>query len=256
LKKPDESSPEVREYREDPPPRELHPLVVCSWERRVPAGGEPIRRRILPDGCVDLIWRDGAVHVAGPDTAAWVSEVPAGSTVVGLRLRPGVAGSVLGIPAAEVRDEHPAAGDVFPGRWVESTRRIDGVARAEEARRELVRLLLLRLGDADPPDSLVLAAARRLGFPGSRVGDLADALGISERQLRRRFRNSVGYGPKTLDRILRFHRFADAARSGRLNGDLARLAADLGYADQAHLTRESLSLSGLTPTRLASALAH
>jgi methylphosphotriester-DNA--protein-cysteine methyltransferase len=241
----------MREYREDPPARELHPLVVCSWERRVPAGGS-IRRRILPDGCVDLIWRDGEVLVAGPDTTAWTSEVPAGRTIVGLRLRPGVAGSVLGIPAAELRDRHPAAADVFPARWLESRRRLDGEATAEEVREELVRLLVMRLAEAEAPDSLVLAATRRLGFPGTRVSVLADALGISERQLRRRFHHSVGYGPKTLDRVLRFQRFALAARSGGLDGDLARAAADLGYADQAHLTRDCVRISGLAPTRLAS----
>ena len=251
MKKPDESSPEVKEYREHPPTRELHSLVVCSWERHVPAGSGAIRRRILPDGCVDLIWRDGKVLVAGPDTSAWTSAVPAGSTIVGVRLRPGVGGSVLGIPAAEVRDQHPAATDVFPVRWLESRRRLDGEASPEEAREELVRLLLLRLAEADDPDSLVLAATRRLGFPGSRVSELADALGISERQLRRRFHHSVGYGPKTLDRVLRFQRFAQAAQSDRLDGDLARIAADLGYADQAHMARDSVELSGLPPGRLA-----
>lgn len=102
------------------------------------------------------------------------------------------------------------------------------------------------------PDPLVLAATRRLGFPGSRVEWLADALGISDRQLRRRFHRFVGYGPKTLDRILRFRRLVSqspAIRSG--DGDLARLAAELGYADQAHMTRDCVALSGLTPGRLA-----
>jgi AraC-like DNA-binding protein len=102
------------------------------------------------------------------------------------------------------------------------------------------------------PDPLVLAATRRLGFPGSRVDELADALGISERQLRRRFHQAVGYGPKTLDRILRFRRLVSQARAvtdGEV--DLARLAADLGYADQAHMTRDSVRLTGMPPARLA-----
>jgi AraC-like DNA-binding protein len=102
------------------------------------------------------------------------------------------------------------------------------------------------------PDSLVLAATRRLGFPGSRVDELAESLGISDRQLRRRFHQSVGYGPKTLDRVLRFRRLV--AKSGAVaagESGLARVAADLGYADQAHMTRDCLRLSGLTPLHLA-----
>jgi AraC-like DNA-binding protein len=251
LKKPDESSPDAREYRERQPPRALHPLLACSWERALPAGSGAIRRRILPDGCVDLIWRDGRVLVAGPDTSAWISELPAASTIVGIRLRPGVAGSVLGIPAAEVRDQHPPAAEVFGERWLAARRRLDGEATADQAQRELVRLLLLRLEEREAPDPLVLAATRRLGFPGSRVRELADALGISDRQLRRRFHASVGYGPKTLDRVLRFQRFAGLARSGRPDGDLARVAADLGYADQAHMTRDCVELAGIPPTALA-----
>ena len=98
----------------------------------------------------------------------------------------------------------------------------------------------------------MLAATRRLGFPGSRVDELAQALGISERQLRRRFHQAVGYGPKTLDRVLRFRRLVSQARavsSGEI--DLARVAADLGYADQAHMTRDSVRLTGMPPARLA-----
>jgi AraC-like DNA-binding protein len=76
------------------------------------------------------------------------------------------------------------------------------------------------------------------------------ALGLSERQLRRRFVDAVGYGPKTLARILRFQRFLALAGSGE---DLARLALAAGYADQAHLTRETRRLAGRTPLELANA---
>jgi AraC-like DNA-binding protein len=102
----------------------------------------------------------------------------------------------------------------------------------------------------EPPDVLVLAATRQLGLPGARVASLSERLGTSERQLLRRFHAAVGYGPKVLDRVLRFRRFVSAASGDE---DLARLAAELGYADQAHLTRECVRLSGLTPARLAAA---
>jgi methylphosphotriester-DNA--protein-cysteine methyltransferase len=82
--------------------------------------------------------------------------------------------------------------------------------------------------------------------------------------LRRRCHDAVGYGPKTLQRVLRFRRFVsriDAlshdpaspaqARLDRADLDLAGLAAQAGYADQAHLTRECGSLAGLTPAALA-----
>ncbi len=70
-------------------------------------------------------------------------------------------------------------------------------------------------------------------------------MGLSERQLRRRFHAAAGYGPKTLQRVLRFRRFLAGPR-----GDLARAALEAGYADQPHLTREVARLAGTSPSRL------
>jgi AraC-like DNA-binding protein len=72
-------------------------------------------------------------------------------------------------------------------------------------------------------------------------------MGLSDRQLRRRVEEAVGYSPRTLARILRFQRFLSAARASGPGRHLARLAADAGYADQAHLTRESREFAGLPP---------
>lgn len=77
---------------------------------------------------------------------------------------------------------------------------------------------------------------------------LARALEMSERTLRRRFDESFGYGPKTLDRILRHQRFLRL--SIRSDDSTAMLASEAGYADQAHLIRESRRLTGNTPQEL------
>jgi transcriptional regulator GlxA family with amidase domain len=74
------------------------------------------------------------------------------------------------------------------------------------------------------------------------VESLAGDLGLSERQLRRRFHAAAGYGPKTLQRVLRFRRFLAAC-----NPDLARAALDAGYADQSH---ECTRLAGRPPAAL------
>jgi AraC-like DNA-binding protein len=237
-------------YRELPAARELHPYVACRWVREVPLeGGES--NLVLPDGCVDLIWRNGRVVIAGPDRAAQPTALNAGETIVGVRLRPGVAGAVLGLPASELLDSRPALDDVLPKAAPELTERLGGADEPDRSFRLLEALVGSRLAD-EATDPLVLAGTRRLGFAGSRVDELAAALGISERQLRRRFARAVGYGPKTLDRILRFRRLVSRARAiTEREEDLARLAADLGYADQAHMTREAITLSGLSPARLA-----
>ena len=102
-----------------------------------------------------------------------------------------------------------------------------------------------RMATMRSPDRAVQAGAVRLLDPRQRVDRLAEDLGLSERQLRRRCRAAVGYGPKTLQRVLRLRRFLQGDRA-----DLGRAAFDAGYSDQAHLTRECRTLIGLSPTRL------
>ena len=79
------------------------------------------------------------------------------------------------------------------------------------------------------------------------VRGLADAMGLSERQLHRRSLAAFGYGPKTLHRVLRFQ---NALRRARAGDDLARVAHECGYADQAHMARDVSALSGTTMTTL------
>jgi AraC-like DNA-binding protein len=224
--------------------------VSCLWERTVSAD-DPSRSLVLPDGCVDLVWRADRLIVAGPDRGPMLSPLTPGETVVGLRFAPGMAGAGLGLPADELRDTRAGIADVWGGPGAEAEERL-GDVEAPPARRDLLaRIVASRRASIGGPDPVVLEAVRRLGRPRSRVGELSRDLYTSERQLLRRFRAAVGYGPKMLDRVLRFQRFLARAPSLRRGDDeLARLALDLGYSDQAHLSRESRALSGRTPSGL------
>ncbi|MFD2354886.1 helix-turn-helix domain-containing protein [Nonomuraea ferruginea] len=104
-----------------------------------------------------------------------------------------------------------------------------------------------RLRRTPPPDPAAPAAAAALRRGGS-VREVAWELGLSERQLHRRSVASFGYAPKTLQRIVRFQHALRLARSGV---PLAEVAAVVGYADQAHLSRDVRRLSGVTLSRLA-----
>jgi|SRR5215213_8618389 len=238
-------------YREFSPSPPLHALIACRWLRELPADDPGDSALVLPDGCVDLIWRDRQLVATGLDRTARSSRIRAGTAIAGIRLRPGVAGAVFGMPASELLDVQVPLEDVVGSSAAELSERLNEAQGHEGEYLLLEELVASAIADR-APDPLVLAATRRLGFPGSRVDQLAEALGISERQLRRRFHQAVGYGPKTLDRVLRFRRLvaqAQAISDGEV--DLARLAADLGYADQAHMTRDSVRLTGMPPARLA-----
>ncbi|ESX74140.1 AraC family transcriptional regulator [Mesorhizobium sp. LSHC420B00] len=83
----------------------------------------------------------------------------------------------------------------------------------------------------------------------TRISTLAEKLGWSRKHLAGKFSDAVGVGPKTLSRIVRFNHALCLSR--KANSDWADIAADCGYADQAHLVREFRDLAGVTPTTVA-----
>jgi AraC-like DNA-binding protein len=243
------SRPLAPGYRELPPP--LGGALECLWVRVVPpSGAEPIL--VLPDSCSDLIWQAGrGAFVAGPDTAAVLAPAAPGTVMVGARFLPGAGGPALGMPLSEVRDLRVEVADLLPRleAWLPPT-------LPPEVALRRVAAAAARLASAGPPDLAVRRAAQLLADPLARVEELAGDLGLSERQLRRRFHASVGYGPKTLQRVLRFRDFLARVDAAGARPDLARIAVDAGYADQAHLTHECTRLAGMPPARLVEARAE
>lgn len=237
-------------YQELPADRTLAGAVACTWVQRVGEGGWS--QLVMPDGCADIIWsEDQGLRVAGPATVPVNAPVSSETTLVAVRFRPGAAGGVLGVPAGEIRDLGLNLRELWGREADRLTARLARQRTAAERTAVLQAAVGARLSDrVDAIDALVAAVAARLGRPGMRVAELGVEAGVSERQLLRRFQDAVGYGPKTLDRILRFRRFLDRAEQAGSERDLATLAIEAGYADQAHLTRECRRLSGLPPTAL------
>ncbi|RMI38391.1 helix-turn-helix transcriptional regulator [Streptomyces triticirhizae] len=201
--------------------------------------------RVLPDGCMDLILIGDRLVVAGPDTRAVVTDRSRGERCVGLRFAPGQAPSVLGVPANALVDTRVPLADVWPSRLVrELTER---VALAERPGAVLTEVALDRLREAEPIDEGWRPAAVAALRAGRTVAETARGLGLSERQLHRRSLAAFGYSPKTLTRVLRMRRALASARGGV---PLARVAAEVGYADQAHLSREFRALAGVPVGRL------
>ncbi len=246
---PSEVSP--TSYMEFLPVRRLQEHVVCYWRRS--AGLQESMARVLPDGCVDVIWEnERSPYIAGPATEALISRLEAGGEIVGVRLRPGAAHRLLGVSAGELRDQRVPLRDVWSQErslaWEEVAERetLGERLRAIEA---AVERRLAVTEDDDP--NVSRAIAWLAGRPSGRVEELAGLIGIGERQIRRRFERAVGYGPKRLHRIMRLQYLLWLAeRGGESPRDLAGLALTAGYADQAHMTREVAALSGVTPVQL------
>jgi AraC-like DNA-binding protein len=233
-------------YLESPPPAPLASHACCVWTNAAGAGNHV--ERVLPDGCADIVWIDGeGIVVAGPATREVLVDIAAGTAAVGVRFGPGAAGAALGVAAHELRDRTVALEDVWGARATELAERM--AAAPPPGRLELLSAAVARrLEGARAPDPLVTRASALLarGLP---VTATSREVALTDRHLRRRFHDAVGYGPKTLQRVLRLRRFLALAESAAAT-ELARVAVEAGYADQPHLTRECGELAGLPPAAL------
>ena len=212
---------------------------VVLWQRNV--GQQPRSTPILPDGCVDLLWDGHRLFVAGPDATARWYRSPVGASYVALRCSGGTGPALLGVPADELRDQTMGLERLWPSR--EARVLAERVATDPAAALEAWAVQRFAARDVDPLGPRVLAMSSH----GTPVAAMADRLGLGSRQLHRRCLPVFGYGPRRLARVLRLGRSLEAARAG---APLARVAADNGYTDQAHLSREVRDLTGTTPTRL------
>jgi AraC-like DNA-binding protein len=238
-------------YLEWPAPAGLRHAIACLWAQVTPAAGGDRDGLVLPDACSDLVWEQGrGAFVAGPDTGPVRTVMKAGTVILGVRFRPSAGGPALRLPLSELRDQRVDLDDLRR----RDARRLPGTLDPDTAAIRMLEVAAALVADGDP-DPAAIRAAVLLADPRVRAEDVAAEVGLSMRQLRRRCHAVVGYGPKTLQRVLRFRRFVariDAGpRPGQAGHDLAALAAQAGYADQAHLTRECRALAGLTPAALA-----
>ncbi|MFC7302940.1 helix-turn-helix domain-containing protein [Streptomyces monticola] len=199
---------------------------------------------VLPDGCMDLLWAEGRLYVAGPDTRAYHPGGLGGARIVGIRFAPGTAPALLGVPAHELRDQRAELADLWPAAQVRRlTARIDAAADPAAA---LEAVAVERAADAAVPDPALRRVAEALRA-GRTVGETADELGLGARWLHRRSLAAFGYGPKTLAKVLRLQHALVLARDGLALADTAAVA---GFADQAHLARDVRELTGMRLTEL------
>jgi AraC-like DNA-binding protein len=242
-------------YVERPPLPGLARVVRTVWIQRT--GETAYAQRHLPTGGVEIHFPiGGRPQLVGPLTGPETELIPARTTVVGVRFQPGTAPPV---PTAldDLADQRLGLAEL----WGSSADRLaEAMAQARTPERALTYLqahLMQEFRTAPGADPLVGEAVRALmPWHPVNIDTLAAHLALSASQLRRRCLHAVGMSPKVLQRTLRFQGFlalaqAGATASGRRGADgTAGLAVDAGYADQAHLSRECLRLTGLTPRQL------
>jgi len=245
----------MESYVERAPLPELAGVVRTVWIQHT--GSDAYAQRHLPTGGVEIHFPIGdRPRLLGPLTGPQLEVIPAHTVGVGVRFRPGTP-PLLPTELDDLVDQGVGLDELWGSRV---DRLVEATARAETPEQALMIVqayLLHEFRAADHLDRLVGEAVQVLmPWHPVDVGTVANHLALSASQLRRRCLRAVGVSPKVLQRTLRFQGFlalvqASATPTGRRGADgMAGLAVDAGYADQAHLSRECLRLTGLTPRQL------
>ena len=245
------------------PAPELEALVECYWNVRWDLRGLPPReQQVLAHPQVHLVFEQPEARVYGVDRGLFVRRLEGRGQVLGIKFRPGGFRPFWGRPVQELADRVLPATAVFGTAGGDGGEEAGDDAAVADANRRILALdrlpamagladafLLARLPSADPRVAEVTAivelAAADHGIV--RVDQLAARCGVSARTLQRLFAEYVGVGPKWVLRRARLQQAALLADAGAVDWPL--LAAELGYADQAHLSRDFTAVVGRPPTR-------
>lgn len=254
-------------YREFQSTPALSKRVECIW--LLESGDQQesdAPERILPDGCVELILNFGAIFrehkgagrselqpsrfVVGQMTQPVLVSPTGPVQLLGIRFAPGGALPLLPIPPTELTNRIAPLADVAGALDRELSGAVYDARELPEKIRIIESLLIRSMNEKEERGASLRKAISRIVSSGGQtsVDQLASDLGISGRQMERRFLREVGIGPKLLCRILRFQQVFRAVE--RADKNWAMIAADCGYHDQAHLIRDFRQFAGQTPSVL------
>jgi AraC-like DNA-binding protein len=219
-------------------------------------------KRILPNGRVELLVNLGESYriVRGAGTAvlraAWIGglltspqviEQPRRQNVVGIRMYPAAAYSLLAVPMREIAGLQIALEDIIGVAASELAAHCAEAGSARQLFARVAKWLSERVMSAPGIDPAIAWCAARIDADGGRVpiAELRERTGLSKTSLAASFREQIGVAPKVYARLVRFRHATELLQRDARN--LVDVALEAGFYDQPHMNAEFRELGGLTP---------
>jgi AraC-like DNA-binding protein len=239
----------MAKYCEQAASAPLSPWVECGWF--LENADALTEHRVPPDGCVDILYdRSNGLRAVGAMTVEQTFCYPEDAAVAGIRFRPGMARTFLGLSPVELTDGSAALADLWPRRARELERQLDDAKSIQDAMRILVSNVAAPESQPNPVQHAIDALTAANG--NADLDFLARQANLSPRQFRRRCLEESGLTPKHLARVLRFRYACQIARAAGRRLDWAVIALDAGYYDQSHFIRDFREFTGRTPMTVLS----
>lgn len=237
------------------PSSALAEFVETYWMTRWNLDGQaPHVAELITDPCVHVAFEAGKSRVVGVNTKLFRRELSGSGLIRAVKLKAGAAKVVL--PHGSIaawNDTVTPLREVFSQTERLERRVLSGTDQQGFA--ALEKWLRTVMQPADSQVRLAIAVVERITRSAdvTTVKQVCSLAGLSTRPLQRLFRDFVGVSPKW---VIRRQRLRDVALRLERGGSasLAELAADLGYADHAHLTRDFKRATGRAPSAFARAV--
>ena len=222
---------------------------IVTWDRR---GKTPARREVLPDPSVNLAIEPRGRLLYGVGSGHGVRLLKDHGMVIGTKFRPGGFSGFTPGRVSDLSDRVLTLPEAFGAAGEDLDAALAAAPEIPAAIAVVTDFLRHRRPAPDPRRALVMEVveAMRVAAPDARVDGIARAFAVSPRTLQRLFIRHVGASPKAV--LQRFRRQQAVDLLGEPGApSLARIAAELGYSDQSHLTRDFRATLGHRPSALA-----
>ncbi|WP_082232786.1 AraC family transcriptional regulator [Halobacillus massiliensis] len=246
-------------YREYAPNPMLHQYVACYWSLNYYASKKEKIHRILPDGCVDIIFDltapslSKAAFVTGLMTRFEVINFTSNQELFGIRFFSNYSRSFIKYPAQNLTGYQVFLEDIWGKEALPFTQEVmDAQGMKEKIEVVEVKLMsLLNKKRSLPSLDLLQAGLQYIyeGRGGKPIQSLSRELNYSERSIRRAFKEELGVSPKEFSRIVRFQSLLKELYH-HPQEEFLKIALKYGYYDQAHFINEFKQFYGMVPSRV------
>jgi AraC-like DNA-binding protein len=246
------------------PSSELQSFVKCFWTLEDEGVEEPIRQRVVPDGCMEMIFHYGDLYrqyfedgssiiqprsfIFGQITKYIEIEPTGYSGIVATRFFPDGLTPFLDTPVSALEDKAVSIINLFGEKAKVVEEKVMAAIDNPKRIKLIEEFLLSRLADPKTIDIVTKACVDVIFESQGQIGagELANKMNINRRNIERRFTSVIGMSPKQLSRVIRLQTALKMLEQKKFSS-LTSLAYENGYYDQAHFIKDFKEFTGISP---------
>lgn len=242
----------------------LHAFIKCFWSLESAATADLEKQRIVPDGCMEMIFHCGDLYKQYAADGSFIIQprcfifgqisspldiAPTGrSDIFAARFQPEGFIAFSDVPVKEMENRAVPLEKIFGEESLLLEKEILTAANNEERIMIAESFLLKRLNLPEVADRIAKSSVTLLLQSGGKISveKLSEELNVNRRQLERRFSAAIGLSPKQLAKIIRLQAALKMLEKKQFSS-LTSLAYESGYFDQAHFIRDFKEFTGISP---------